>query len=64
MVMLERRGVVKAFFPFHDDERRRRVFALWVKRYTNPGKQPLDQVKVGLFVFSAVKILNVVVASR
>lgn len=46
MVLLAKRGAVKAFFPFHDDKRRRELFSVWVRPYSNPGKQPLDLIKV------------------
>eukprot|EP00904_Undaria_pinnatifida_P001081 jgi/Undpi1/10974/HiC_scaffold_30.g13275.m1 len=45
MTLLERSHALKAFFPVHDEERRGRLYSLWVGHCANPGNQPLDQVK-------------------
>lgn len=45
--VLMKNKALKAFFPFHDEERRTRLFSMWVTRYAAPSAQPLDQVKVG-----------------
>lgn len=47
LVVLQRNDALKAFFPFHDEERRARLYALWVNKYAAPSSQPLDEVKVG-----------------
>lgn len=45
MSVLQKNHALKAFFPLHDEERRFRLYRIWVRRCSNPGHQPLDQVK-------------------
>lgn len=52
IVLFMQKGSVKAFFPFHDNERRKKLFAKWVKRYANPANQPLDEIKVRALSFA------------
>lgn len=47
LVVLQRNDALKAFFPFHDEERRARLYAMWVNKFAAPSAQPLDEVKVG-----------------
>ena len=44
--VLSRNKGLEAFFPYHDEERRRELFAKWVKPCTSPNAQPLDEIKV------------------
>lgn len=43
--MLMKDGAVVAFFPFHDEKRRKLLFERWIKKYAPPGAQPVDDIK-------------------
>ena len=51
--VLTRNKALKAFFPYHDEERRRELYAMWIKPCASPNSQPLDEIKVrnAFFVF-------------
>ncbi|CAM9478748.1 unnamed protein product, partial [Ascophyllum nodosum] len=43
--VLTRNKALKAFFPYHDEERRRELYAMWIKPCASPNSQPLDEIK-------------------
>lgn len=43
--MLMKNGTVEAFFPFHDEKRRKLLFERWIKTYAPPGAQPVEDIK-------------------
>lgn len=43
--MLIKDGAIIAFFPFHDEKRKKLLFERWIKTYAPPGAQPVDDIK-------------------
>ncbi|CAM9478818.1 unnamed protein product [Ascophyllum nodosum] len=45
IVELKRDNALKAFFPYHDEERRQELQDLWIKGCSYPTAQPLEKIK-------------------